>query len=172
MNIFHLHKDPEICASYHCDKHVVKMILETGQMLSTAYQRHCGIDEQLYKPAYPKHPMTIWVGDSLGNYMWSMDLLGHLLNQYRLRYHNRIHKTGRILNNLICLNENIKDKFDVKNFTDPPLCMPDEYKTTIRIDEDNATDEFDYIQSYKNYYVGEKKRFAKYTSVDTPDFMC
>ena len=103
MNIFHLHKDPEICASYHCDKHVVKMILETGQMLSTAYQRHCGIDEQLYKPAYPKHPMTIWVGDSLGNYMWSMDLLGHLLNQYRLRYHNRIHKTGRILNNLICL---------------------------------------------------------------------
>ena len=50
--------------------------------------------------------------------------------------------------------------------------MPDEYKTTIRIDEDNATDEFDYIQSYKNYYVGEKKRFAKYTAVDTPDFMC
>jgi len=40
MNIFHLHKDPRICAEYHCDKHVVKMILETGQMLSTAYRRH------------------------------------------------------------------------------------------------------------------------------------
>ena len=103
MNIFHLDKSPEVSALYHCDKHVVKMILETGQMLSTAYQRHCGIDEELYKPAYPHHPMTIWVGDSLGNYMWSIDLLGHLLNQYRHRYHNRIHKTGRILNNLICL---------------------------------------------------------------------
>ena len=160
MNIFHLHKDPEICASYHCDKHVVKMILETGQMLSTAYQRHCGIDGQLYKPAYPHHPMTIWVGDSLGNYMWSIDLLGHLLNQYRLRYHNRIHKTGRILNNLICLNENIKDKFDVKNFTDPPLCMPDDCQRDC------------YIFSYRKYYKEYKSYFAKYTSVDTPDFMC
>ena len=160
MNIFHLDKSPEVSALYHCDKHVVKMILETGQMLSTAYQRHCGIDEQLYKPAYPKHPMTIWVGDSLGNYMWSMDLLGHLLNQYRLRYHNRIHKTGRILNNLICLNENIKDKFDVKNFTDPPLCMPDDCKRDC------------YIFSYRKYYKEYKSYFAKYTSVDTPDFMC
>jgi len=160
MNIFHLHKDPEICASYHCDKHVVKMILETGQMLSTAYQRHCGIDEQLYKPAYPRHPMTIWVGDSLGNYMWSMDLLGHLLNQYRLRYHNRIHKTGRILNNLICLNKNIKDKFDVKNFTQPPLCMPEDCKRDC------------YIFSYRKYYKEYKAYFAKYTAVDTPDFMC
>ena len=42
MNIFHLDKDPKICAEYHCDKHIVKMILETAQMLSTAYQKHCG----------------------------------------------------------------------------------------------------------------------------------
>ena len=52
MNIFHLHRNPETCARYHCDKHVVKMILETGQMLSTAYQRHCGTHDDLYKPAY------------------------------------------------------------------------------------------------------------------------
>jgi len=160
MNIFHLDKSAEVSALYHCDKHVVKMILETGQMLSTAYQRHCGIDEELYKPAYPHHPMTIWVGDSLGNYMWSIDLLGHLLNQYRLRYHNRVHKTGRILNNLICLNDNIKDKFDAKNFTDPPLCMPDDCKRDC------------YIFSYRKYYKEYKSYFAKYTSVDTPDFMC
>ena len=44
MNIFHLHKVPKVCAEYHCDKHVVKMILETAQMLSTAYQKHCGED--------------------------------------------------------------------------------------------------------------------------------
>ena len=55
MNIFHLDKNPIKCALYHCDKHVVKMILETAQMLSTAYQRHCGIDEQLYKPESPTH---------------------------------------------------------------------------------------------------------------------
>ena len=68
MNIFHLHKDPEICASYHCDKHVVKMILETAQMLSTAYRRNFGDNDDLYKTAYPKHPMTIWVGDSGANF--------------------------------------------------------------------------------------------------------
>ena len=47
-----------------------------------------------------------------------------------------------------------------KDFVPPPQCMPDEYKHE------------DYITAYKQYYVGEKKRFAKYTSVDTPDFMC
>jgi len=160
MNIFHLDKDAEICASYHCDKHVVKMVLETGQILSTVYQKYCGTDDQLYKPTHSNHPMTLWVGESLANYMWTMDLLGHLLNQYRLRYHNKIHKTGRILNNLICLNENIKDKFDVKNFTDPPLCMPDDCKRDC------------YIFSYRKYYKEYKSHFAKYTSVDTPDFMC
>jgi len=160
MNIFHLDKDAEICASYHCDKHVVKMVLETGQILSTVYQKYCGTDDQLYKPTHSNHPMTLWVGESLANYMWTMDLLGHLLNQYRLRYHNKIHKTGRILNNLICLNENIKDKFDVKTFTQPPLCMPDDCKRDC------------YIFSYRKYYKEYKSYFAKYTSVDTPEFMC
>ena len=82
MNIFHLHKDPKICAEYHCDKHVVKMILETAQMLSTAYRRNFGDNDDLYKTAYPKHPMTIWVGDSGGNFNWSMRLLDQLLYQY------------------------------------------------------------------------------------------
>ena len=157
MNIFHLHKDPKICAEYHCDKHVVKMILETGQMLSTAYQRHCGIDQQLYKPAYPKHPMTIWVGDTGGNFYWSLRLLDELLNQYEKRY-KKIHKSKKIYK---LLSTTYNKWHTLKpNITQPPLCMPDEYKCN------------DYIQSYKNYYVGEKKRFAKYTAVDTPDFMC
>ena len=102
----------------------------------------------------------ILVGDSLGNYLWSLDLLGHLLNQYRHRYNNKVHSTGRILNNLLKLTDNVRDKFQYKTFLIPPLCMPDEYKC------DN------YIQAYRNYYIGEKKRFAKYTLVDTPDFMC
>ena len=86
MNIFHLHKVPKVCAEYHCDKHVVKMILETAQMLSTAYQRHCGLDEYLYKPAYPKHPMTIWVGDSIENYKYALMLGTELGKQYTKRY--------------------------------------------------------------------------------------
>jgi hypothetical protein len=55
---------------------------------------------------------------------------------------------------------NVEDKFTSVEFTPPPQCMPDEYKHK------------DYITAYKQYYIGEKKRFAKYTAVDTPDFMC
>ena len=157
MNIFHLHKDPKICAEYHCDKHVVNMILETAQMLSTAYRRNFGDNDDLYKTAYPKHPMTIWVGDSGGNFNWSMRLLDQLLYQYTMRY-NKVHKTIRIYESL--LGKHTRWQCWKTEFTPPPQCMPDEYKHE------------DYITAYKQYYIGEKKRFAKYTGVDTPDFMC
>ena len=50
-------------------------------------------------------------------------------------------------------------KGDYTQMTEPPTCMPDEYKTD------------DYVQSYRNYYVGDKKRFARYTNQTTPEFM-
>ena len=161
MNIFHLHKDPKICAEYHCDKHVVKMILETAQMLSTAYQKHCGLDDELYKPAYPKHPMTIWVGDSVENFTYTWYLGTHLGLQYTKRY-RKIHKSSNIISLLrgFGRGKNVEYNFPSIKFTPPPQCMPDEYKHE------------DYITAYKQYYIGEKKRFAKYTKVDTPDFMC
>ena len=160
MNIFHLHKVPKICAEYHSDRHVVKMILETAQMLSTAYQKHCGDDDNLYKSAYPKHPMTICVGESVENFNYAHLLGKELGKQYTKRY-GKIHKSSNIIN---AFNngrlQNIEDRFPSQYFTRPPLCMPDEYKSD------------DYIQSYRNYYIGDKKRFARYTSVDTPEFMC
>ena len=157
MNIFHLHKNPKTCAEYHCDKHVVKMILETGQMLSTAYRRHFGDNDDLYKTAYPRHPMTVWVGNSGGNFSWTMKLLEHLLEQYTLRY-NKIHTTSRIFNLLNTKHTYWKDL--TGDFLDPPLCMPDDCKRDC------------YIFSYRKYYKEYKLRFAKYTAVDFPEFLC
>ena len=157
MNIFHLHKDPKTCARYHCDKHVVKMILETGQMLSTAYRRHFGNNDDLYQTAYPRHPMTVWVGNSGGNFSWTMKLLEHLLEQYTLRY-NKIHTTSRIFNLLNTKHTYWKDL--TGDFLDPPLCMPDDCKRDC------------YIFSYRKYYKEYKLRFAKYTAVDFPEFLC
>ena len=157
MNIFHLHKDPKTCAEYHCDKHVVKMILETGQMLSTAYRRHFGDNDDLYQTAYPRHPMTVWVGNSGGNFSWTMKLLEHLLEQYTLRY-NKIHTTSRIFNLLNTKHVYWKDL--TGDFLDPPLCMPDDCKRDC------------YIFSYRKYYKEYKLRFAKYTAVDFPEFLC
>ena len=153
MDIFHLDKDPVLCAQYHCDKHVVKMILETGQMLCTAYQRHYGLKDDLYKPAYPHHPMTKWVGDSGGNFYFTIKLFDALLTEYTSRY-NKVHKTSKII---LLFNSKYKKWHNMEgDFTTPPLCMPDEYKLD------------DYIQSYKNYYIGEKMYFAKYNYSETP----
>ena len=158
MNIFFLDKNPKICAEYHCDKHVVKMILESAQMLSTAYQRHSGKEEKVYKPAYPKHPMTIWVGDSIQNFGWTL-LLGNWLGCEFERRYNKMHKSMKIINYFIDFNLTWKDKLPKKNFTTPPLCMPDEFKCE------------DYIQAYRNYYINKKKSFAKFTHREVPEFM-
>lgn len=50
MNIFFLDKDPKICAQYHCDKHVVKMIVELAQLLSTVHRVYDGIDTVITNP--------------------------------------------------------------------------------------------------------------------------
>ena len=157
MNIFILDEDPIISAQMQCDKHIGKMPLETAQMLSTAYRRNFGDNEDLYKTAYPKHPMTIWVGDSGDNFKWSLHLLDELLYQYTLRY-RKVHTTKKISD----LLHNRYNKWNCwkTEFTPPPQCMPEQYKHK------------DYIIAYKQYYIGEKKRFAKYTGVDTPDFLC
>ncbi len=68
MNIFALDTDPVTCAQYHCDKHVIKMILESVQMLSTT----CSIlgAEAPYKPTHANHPCTKWVRESWENFGW------------------------------------------------------------------------------------------------------
>jgi hypothetical protein len=161
MNIFHLHKDPVVCAQFHCDKHVVKMIVETAQMLSTAYRKRFDDeflqdDTLLYKSAFPHHPMTIWVGETGGNFRFTFTLLGCLLCEYMDRYDN-VHSTTRIWSNLD--SKLIKWRELSEDFTTPPLCMPDEYKC------DN------YIDAYRNYYIGEKKKFATYKNGNIPGFM-
>jgi hypothetical protein len=153
MNIFHLSKNPKFCAEWLCDKHCVKMILETGQMLCTAYQRHFGLKDDLYKPAYPKHPMTIWVGDTRGNFEFSLKLLDCLLDEYTKRY-GKVHSTHKI--KWLLLGKYTKWSKLTGEKSIPPLCMPDEYK------------ENNYVKSYRKYYIGEKKRIAKYKFTKPP----
>ena len=151
MNIFFLHKHPVIAAQMQCDKHVVKMVLETAQMLSTA-ARAQGHDVG-YKSAYPKHPMTLWVNQSANNFRWAWLHGMSLAKEYTNRY-DKIHKSQEILEQL----ENYATG-DEAHITEPPQCMPDQYKTN------------DYVTAYRNYYVGDKKRFAKYTNRKPPEFM-
>ncbi len=96
MNIFILDKDPIISAQLQCDKHVVKMILESAQMLSTAHRVLDGDEyaneNSLYKIAHKNHPCSIWVRETISNYQWLYNHFDALGKEYTYRY-NKIHKS-------------------------------------------------------------------------------
>lgn len=145
MNIFYLHENPVTAARYHCDKHVVKMILEYAQLLSTAHHVLDGDDapEGIYKCTHKNHPSAVWVRQSKENYMWLVDLFLNCIREYNDRY-GKWHKTESIKQVLSIPPANIPDA----EFTQPPQCMPDEYKCD------------DPVTAYRNYYIGDKASFA------------
>jgi len=174
MNIFYLNKNPEECAKMHCDKHVVKMILESAQMLCTTH-RHLdqfyvedndnftftkvGImkddSDAVYKTAYLNHPSTIWVRQSDEHYNYLYRLFVALCDEYTYRY-GKVHLTDKKLRKLL---SNLPERISKNGFKEPPQCMPDEYKN------ENT------IQAYQNYYMGAKKSFMFYTKREVPNWL-
>ena len=158
MNIFYLDRDPIIAAQMSCDKHVVKMILESAQMLSTAH-RVCDGDEYadkmgLYKMAHKNHPSTIWARSSEDNYDWLWQHMCALMKEYTYRY-GKTHATSRLRDALLRPPKNISLS-DAGG--DPPQCMPDYCKGE------------DTVLAYQNYYILEKSGFAKWTKREAPVF--
>ena len=154
MNIFYLHNDPQRCAQMHCDKHVVKMILEYAQLLSTAHHILDGVPSvDCYKMTHKNHPSAVWARETSGNYWWLWNLLMELCGEYTYRY-GKIHATQRkgIVAELVSQPHNIQRG----GFAEPPICMKEEFKL------DNV------IESYHNYYLLDKVRFAKWTKREEP----
>ena len=99
MNIFVLDQDPYKAAEYHCDQHVVKMTLESAQMLCTA-RRHLGLAAP-YRATHPKHPCTLWLLESRANWRWLIQLADGLNQQYQSRYgHTHPHKSWLVITSL------------------------------------------------------------------------
>lgn len=149
MNIFFLDESPELAAKFQCDKHVVKMILESAQLLSTAHHElDSPYADLCYKPTHRNHPCAKWARECDANYKWLYSHFIALGQEYTRRY-GKIHKTIReraeVLSNL---PPNIPKR---KECTKLPLCMPDQYK-----DDDNP------VEAYRNYYRGEKVLFARW----------
>ena len=123
MNIFFLNVCAILAAVLQCDKHVVKMILETAQLLSTAHFELDG-ESPAYKPTHKNHPSAVWVRQSSGNYLW---LHAHLLGlgeEYTKRY-GKVHKT--ITEHAEALSR-LPVNIPQGEFFEPPQCMPDECK--------------------------------------------
>jgi hypothetical protein len=86
MNIFALHRIPLVAASMHSDKHVVKMVLETAQILATVHHIHGNGDAVKYKPTHAKHPCVVWAAASRSNYQWLVELGYCLAKEFKMRY--------------------------------------------------------------------------------------
>ena len=163
MNIFYLDYDTDLCAEYHVDKHVVKMILEYAQLLSTAHRILDGTtsisrsktgrkqtryvlpdarEHILYSATHANHPSAVWCRDSNSNYRWLVNLLESCCREYTYRY-GKVHKveSSGLMMALHQTPKNIANKA----FTGPTPAMPDDCKVPG-----------DSLQSYRNYYVMSK----------------
>lgn len=182
MNIFVLDNDPGRAARDHCDKHVVKMILESGQMLCAAHwlgwQRMLKVDANLkreallerlkseidprllppWKMTHVSHPCTQWTQRAWGNYMWHSRLGLALCEEYTRRY-GKEHKSLEVHR---WLNRHIPPTFegrvdDPVGITPFAIAMPDDCKVPG-----------DAVQSYRNYYNKHKVRIAKWKYSEAP----
>ena len=147
MNIFYLHSDPVKAARLQYNKHVVKMILESAQMLCTAH--HCYGDRYQkenvpYKQAHLNHPSTVWARQSRSTYMWLYEHMIALGHEYTKRY-GKVHLTITKCKNFLAIPPK---HIQGDNWSEPPQAMPDEYK------HKNA------IHAYWQYYIGDKRRIA------------
>ena len=177
MNIFYLDKHYKTCAKQHVDKHVVKMIVEYAQLLSTAHRvldgeeyegrtannrrirrfkmANSNIEYTLYIASDINDPSAIWVRESSQHYWWLYLLFRELCMEYTHRY-GKIHSTESKLGEILQIKpKNIKDN----GFVEPPQAMPDYCKIPG-----------DSIKAYQKYYVEEKIGFAKWTKRDIPNW--
>lgn len=152
MNIFVLDKDPKTAAAWHCDQHVVKMAIEYAQILSTAlHTTNSTLNDYVYRSTHAKHPCTIWATESLQHWEWLWRLGHNVGNEYTRRY-GKIHKSTRVLRNLP-----VPDALpDLGWLRDQPQAMPDEYKHG------------DVVHAYRNFYLHDKARFARWNHSDHP----
>jgi hypothetical protein len=144
MNIFYINTDPIIAAQELCDDHIRKMQIESAQMCSTAHWING--NEAPYKQAHTNHPSTKWVRESIQHYRWVVEHGLEVCNEFTKRY-GKLHKTQSVLEWCRDNEPSIPDN----GFTEPPQCMPDEYKKANT------------VEGYRTYYIEDKMKIKQLT---------
>lgn len=161
MNIFFLHRDPKKCAMWHCDKHVVKMIIEACQLLyASHYLTGSPVPSTGYKKTHVKHPCATWLLESIENYLWLVSLAWELADEYRYRYGQ--HKMHRCEIHLVWLESHIPP-LPIVPMTPPKLAMKEEFRCSS-----------DPIIAYRYYYrvsKDQQRGIVKYTGRPRPFFL-
>jgi len=133
MNIFVLSLSPHMAAQFQCDKHVVKMLLESAQILST-------VSGGPYKPTHSKHPCVLWAGAARDNYHWLVEHALELCREYTFRY-GKTHRCESVILQLVSPPSSLPT-----GGTPFAQCMPDEFRRP------------DPVEAYQAYY--HSKTFA------------
>lgn len=175
MNIFFVDKNPIVAAQNLVDKHVIKMVLESCQLLSTAHRVLDGqeyidsssgrkikrwklSDERdglIYQATHINHPSAIWCRKSIENYLWLVEHMYALMDEYKYRY-NKIHKCIDVAYYLQSPPKNLTEY----DWTPMPCAMDNQYI----ISEDPLT-------NYRNYYIIGKKELHKWTNRQPPEWI-
>ena len=161
MNMFILNEDAITSATEQCDKHVVKMPLESAQMLCTAHRLLDGDEgnEDLYKIAHPKHPCTLWTMESDKNYEWHYAHWIALCNEYKFRYGREHLSFTKFHDKLNKMPKNI------------PFTL---HKTPFRLamgSNPECVVEGDPVASYRAFYKTKAARFEmKWSKREVPEW--
>jgi hypothetical protein len=185
VNIFILSEDVSECAKFHCDKHVVKMIVELAQLLSTAHRILDGTETivtrttktgkvrqhkeyivsnyrngLLYSATHANHPCGSWVRESSENYYWTHRLLEALCDEYYHRYGQAKDKHHKVeASGLLAMLSARPSNIAIGPMTPFALAMPDEYR------------QFDAVAAYRDYYRLGKTKLLKYTNRPRPAWL-
>jgi hypothetical protein len=150
VNVFAVDRDPVRAARALCDRHVVKMTLETAQILCTAARTRFG-QEAPYRPTHARHPCVEWAAARRANWDWLVRHGLALADEYRRRY-GRLHPSRAVIAALARggppPSPGRRQRF--------PQAMPERYRGP------------DPVAAYRRYYVGEKARFATWKAPSRP----
>jgi hypothetical protein len=149
MNIFVVDKDPVTAAQQLCDRHVIKMVLETAQLLCSVFEP----GSAPYKRTHFNHPCAIWTRQSEANFDWLVQHGIGLADEYTRRY-GKIHGSRKVIE--WAAENKSRLAFTENSLTPFAQAMPEKYKATNSVD------------SYRAYYLSEKSSFATWKSPALP----
>jgi len=163
MNLFILDQDPQLSAEYHTDRHIVKMPTETAQMISFVYhdinlwnQEKPSFIMQFSKTHY-NHPCSIWIRESLSNFLYTCIFGLELYKEYQYRY-QKLDKHERAKNIFEYALKN-PPKIEQKGLTEFAKAMDKEYICS------------DPIESYRNYYRLGKSHLHSWKNRNKPHWL-
>lgn len=150
MNVFAVDRDPVRAARALCDRHVVKMTLESAQILCSAARTRLG-QPAPYRATHAEHPCVVWAAARRANWDWLVRHGLALADEYGRRF-GRVHRSRAVIARMARLGP----AADGRRRQGFAQVMPERYRGR------------DPVAAYRRYYAGEKARFATWRAPSRP----